>query len=246
MEFSIRSNIRDVSRGLTKFEKQALPEAIYKAVNRAAYEVRDDEKTIMGKVFDRVTPYAKNALRVDPGTKNKPDASLLFKDFSAKGTPAKRFLNPEIRGGGRSTKSHERKLLPVMGGNVHTVPAKGARLNNYGNINGGTYMQIVSRLKLAGDQSASNSYKSKKKQKERDYFAISKQTGKLRPGVYERLKKKVKPILMFTKAQKYKARFPFYTEGRRRFPKHFKRKFDVELNKALATLRSNMGMMRDL
>ena len=119
MQFDIRSNVREVSRWLDDAQRKQIPFATVLAMTMTARDVRDAEFSTMKRVFNRPTPYALNALQVVPATKQTMVASVEFREFAGKGTPAKRFLNPEVHGGERSRKSSEKQLSPLMGGYQH-------------------------------------------------------------------------------------------------------------------------------
>lgn len=236
MDFRVTDNVSDVLAFNTRLQKQQLPFATALALTKTAQKVKEAEYGLMKKVFEGPTKYTLNALQMRPAKKTKLEASVGFKEGHGRGVPAKRFLNPHVHGIARSQKSHEKKLAPVMRGKNFTVPARGAKLNKSGNITGGTYMQILSRLKLAGDQSATNSGASKRKQRAKTYF-VPKAGSKLRAGVYERTARGVKPILIFIRSPRYTKRFPFYNKAdqlsRALFPAEYKKAMDF----AIATAR---------
>jgi hypothetical protein len=234
MQFDIRSNVKDVTRWLDDAQKRQLPFATVLAMTKTAQDVKAEELVVMKRVFNNPTPYALNALRVAPAKKKTLIASVEFKDFASKGTPAKRFLNPEVHGGPRSIKSHERQLAPFMAGKRFTSPARGYPRNQYGNIPGSTYSRILSHLKVSSDptQNITGSKRSKAKRANSQFFAIH---GK---GVFERRgKKKIRPVLVFTKPPKYTKRFPFY-ETAGRIVKSIDTNFAIAWQQALATART--------
>jgi hypothetical protein len=77
----------------------------------------------------------------------------------SKGTPASKFLAPEIYGGQRGQKRSERALTRyappdvkrAMGNRGYWVPGPGLTLNAYGNVSGSTMVQILSDLKAFGE-----------------------------------------------------------------------------------------------
>lgn len=234
MQFDIRSNVKAVTGWLDDAQKKQLPFATALAMTKTAQDVKVEEITVMKRVFNNPTPYALNALRVSPATKRNLIASVEFKEFSAKGTPAKRFLNPEVHGGPRSQKSHERQLAPYMAGKRFTAPAQGYPLNQYGNIPGSTYNRILSHLTVNRDatQNVTGSKRSKAKRANSQFFGIP---GK---GVFERKgKKKIRPVLIFTRPPSYTKRFPFYETGQRVVAQRFDVNFAIAWQRAMATAR---------
>ena len=231
MQFDIRSNVREVSRWLDDVQKKQLPFATVLAMTLTAREVRTEEIVVMNRVFNNPTPYALNALKVTPATKKSMVASVEFKEFKGKGTPAKRFLNPEVHGGLRSRKSHERQLAPFMAGKRYTAPAKGYPLNAYGNVPGPTYTRVLSHLKVSSDatQNISGSKRSKSKRANSQFFALP---GK---GIFERrAKRKIRPVLIFVSTPKYRKRFPFHETGERIVKQRFGVNFEIAFQRTMA------------
>ena len=253
MQIDIRSNVRQVSAWLDEAQRQQLPFATALAMTRTAQDVKSEEISVMKRVFDRPTNYTLNALFVRPATKRDLIASVEFKEFAGKGTPAKRFLNPEVYGGGRSRKSHERRLAGFMQGASYTAIARGYPRDAHGNIPGSTYVRILSQLGASADpaQNATGSRRSKAKRAKSRYF-IPVSGGGLKPGVYERIsssssgekrqkgvrkpKDKVRGVLMFVRPPHYAKRFPFHETGAavvaERFDDNFKAAFQFAMGTA--------------
>ncbi len=231
--FDIHSNVAEVEAWLTSVEQRHVPFAMVLAMTRTAQDVKVDEISVMQRVFDRPTPYTLNALGVKPATKADAIASVEFKGFG--GTPAKRFLNPEVHGGERSQKSSERRLAPLMRGYRFWVPGRGAKLNGYGNIAGGTLTSILSQLKMSSDplQNATGSKRSKAKRKAKAYF-VPKGSG-LRAGVWQRSGSTIKPVLIFVSRALYRKRFPFYETAAATVARRFDENFAAALSRALST-----------
>lgn len=239
MQIDIRSNVRQVSAWLDEAQRQQLPFATALAMTRTAQDVKSEEISVMKRVFDRPTNYTLNSLFVRPATKRDLIASVEFKEFAGKGTPAKRFLNPHVHGGGRSHKRSERLLmssgLSSFGG--FTVLGRSAPRDSHGNMTGGQYTKLLSQVRASGDatSNASGSRRSKAKRKTGGHF-IAEHGNRLKPGVYQREGQNVKPILIFTKAPVYRKRFPFYetasTVVAARFDDNFKAAFQFAMGTA--------------
>lgn len=254
MQIDIRSNVRQVSAWLDDAQRQQLPFATALAMTRTAQEVKDAEISLMKRVFDRPTPYTLNALFVRPAKKRHPIASVEFKEFAGKGTPAKRFLNPHVNGGARSRKSHERRLQHLMRGASFTAIANGYPRDGYGNIPGSTYVRILSQLQASADptQNATGSRRSKAKRAKSRYFIPA--GGSLKAGVYERVtsssstgkrqkgvrkpKDKIRGVLMFTRPPHYTKRFPFYETGAAVVADRFDEQFKVAFQYAMGTAKT--------
>jgi len=230
MQIDIRHNIADVKRWVDDVHKRHVPFASLYAMTLTAKDVKAEEIAVMRRVFDRPTPYTLNALQAVPATKQKPVASVEFK--TGGGTPAKRFLNPNVHGGPRSQKSHERQIAPLLKGYSYLVPARTMPLNAYGNVTGGTFRKILSQLKVSNDptSNASASPRSRRKRKSQAYFVNPK--GNM---VMERKGKEVKPVLVAVRVPQYRKVFPFYETAeqvvRDRLPINFK----TALERAIST-----------
>jgi hypothetical protein len=197
------TGINDTIRVLKDIAGRDLPYIISRSINETAKVVKEAEITEMHRIFDRPIPFTLNSLYIYPSTKTRLRGEVNVKDQAAK------YILPNIEGGPRSMKRSERYL-----GSFY-VPGKSARVNTYGNISPGQVMQILSVLKRAPDRYQNITAQSKRRNKKhRDYFAIYTKKGRLFPGVYERVRTGIKPILMFIKAPKYKKLFRFYEIGK--------------------------------
>lgn len=228
MQFDIRSNAAEVSRWLDDAQKKQIPFATVLAMTLTARDVRTAEISVMERVFNRPTPYALNALKVTPATKQTMIASVAFKEFGG-GTPAKRFLNPEVHGGPRSQKSHEKQLQPLMRGFGYVVPGRAAERDAYGNMKGSEIKRIISQLKVSTDpmQNATKSGRSKRARKHNAFFI-------LRNMVMQRTGAGIKPVLVFVKAPRYRKRFPFYETAASVVADKFKRNFEAAFQRSMA------------
>jgi hypothetical protein len=231
MQISIVAHVGEAIRALDEVHRRHIPFASVYAATLTAKEVRVAEIASMHRVFHAPTPYTINALQVKPATMRDRVASVEFKEFSGKGTPAKRFLNPNIHGGGRSQKAHEKQLAALLG-STYLIPGTGVPKNAYGNVTGGTFMRILSQLKATRDptQRASGSSRSKAKRKRDAYFVL-----KGRNIVMHRKGSKVTPVLIPIRPPNYRKRFPFYETAAEVVHREFPRQFVIALERAIAT-----------
>lgn len=233
-DISFESNITAVEKDLTRFERKQIPFATAVALTRTAKDAEKVLKATMKRVFDRPTPYTLRGTMTRPATKQKLVASVGFRDFAGKGTPAGKYLRPQIEGGPRRSKKSERLLRQagLLRSNEYIVPSKAIRLNRYGNITGGQMQKIISGLRAQNDQHQNRTARSARG-KAAGYF-VPNQGSKLPRGVWERRGKKIKPLLIFVKRPTYQKRLPFNKiikrTVERRMPYHFQR----ELGKAIA------------
>lgn len=232
MQIQIRSNALEIRRWLDDAQKKQIPFATVMAMTQTAKDVSWEEIGVMQRVFDRPTPYTLNALQVKPATKAKMIASVEFKEFG--GTPAKRFLNPEVYGGPRSQKSHERQIAPLLKGYSYLVPARGTALNQFGNVPGATIRRVLSQLRVSpnADANASSSKRSKANRRAQAFF-VNKQ-GNM---VMQRKGKLVTPFLVGVKSPNYRKRFPFHETAEAVVRERFSVNFEIAFQRAMATAR---------
>jgi hypothetical protein len=129
----------------------------------------------------------------------------------AKSIPAEKILAAQIAGGPRRLKRFERALVAIgaMPEGVIAVPARGARLDRYGNLSGGMIGKILSDLRA---YTRGGQYQNRAAGTEGRFFAIPAQTNRIRipAGIYEHRKSKrgrPKLIIAFVKPGTYAPRF---------------------------------------
>lgn len=227
---NVRSNITAITRWFDDAQKTQIPFAMIYALTKTAIDVKKEEVSVMARVFDRPTPYTLNALQTKPASKANPVASVAFKD-AVKGTPAKRFLNPQVYGGERSHKSSELQITPLLTGSF-LVPARGVELDQYGNMPGSIYRKIISQLGTSRDATAnaSGSRKSKKNRKSQAFFISHN-----RKVVMERKGDAIRPYLVATRAPRYSKRFPFLETGEAVVKERFEINFEIAFQRAMAS-----------
>jgi len=237
MRVSIQTNFPDVAQRLRQLGRQA-PFVAAVSLTRSIKDAQVAVKNEMKRAFDRPTAYTLNGTFIKPATKQKLEARIWVKDNpSGKGTPADRFLLPQIYGGARGLKGMERLLQRsgLMQAGWFAVPAAGAQLDGNGNVKRGQIVQILSQLKLqrgAGFESrATGSARSNRTIARQGvtYFALAEKRRGLEPGIY--LKRKfahgtaVRPVFIFVSSVQYRPRLRFFEVGtatvNARFPVHF-------------------------
>jgi hypothetical protein len=200
------------------------------ALTRTARATVEFLKAEMVRVFKAPTPWALGGLYWQPATSDRDEYIVGVKDDRAvsKGTPASKFLAPEIYGGQRGQKRSERALTRyappdvkrAMGNRGYWVPGPGIALNAYGNVSGSTMVQILSDLKAFGEVgfTANRTAKSaakKKRRKAARYFIMepNERTGKTVPVVWVRKGGQIMPALIFVSHTNYTPRFDFFGRG---------------------------------
>lgn len=162
-----------------------LPFALSKALNDLAFVVRSEEMDTVRKVFDRPRPQTVRNFFVRKGNKSRPSATIWFDQMFERGFDE--YMVPQVEGGGRGQKKSERML-----GRFY-VPGAGAKLDRYGNMQGGQVTQVLSQLRRFGETGWSMNQTSRSVSKRRgaakstEYFMVSQPRGGLVPGVYQRV-----------------------------------------------------------
>jgi len=118
MKIDIKSNIKAVTKDLSRTQKKQIPFATANAINATLFQLRKE----MGKQtkikLDNPTPFTQKGFMVNKANKLKLVGQLFIKEAVAK------YLNIQIEGGVRS------------GSKKFAIPTRNAKLNQYGNIPG--------------------------------------------------------------------------------------------------------------
>jgi hypothetical protein len=218
-----RVETADVQRALRNLADKDAPFVTAYALTSTAKDIKAAEVDTMASVFDRPTRFTLNSLYVKPATKTDLVAEVYFKDGFGS-VPAWRYLGPQVEGGPRVHKSHERALIRsgIMRADEFAVPGQGVTLDSFGNISGGTITRILSQLGAAEQTSgykANQTKKSRARAKKKGvgrYFLLRPGAGgradrNVAPGIYYRAGlREMVPVIMFVKPPRYQKRFPFY------------------------------------
>jgi hypothetical protein len=236
LEYKVTGDVKAITDHLSRMARDQIPFATAKALTMTAKAVQREIDAEIKRVFDRPTPYTQRATFVRTATKQRLFAEVKLKDQAFKGNPAVRYLEAQVEGGRRKHKGFEKLLIRagVMPAGWYAVPGKGAPLDAYGNISGGTITRILSQLKASRDPLANETARSKGRNRRRvkaRYFAVMpgrERTKHLKAGVYERVGRSIKPVLIYVqRAPKYRRRLQFYRiadqVARMRFPIEFAR-----------------------
>jgi hypothetical protein len=162
-----RFDSRDLKQVLSALGPKQWNFATAVALTRVGKHVQGAEKTDMRRSLDRPTPYTLNSLYLQRATPANQQARVWFKDFAPKGTPAGKYLMPQVHGGDRSDKRFERSLQRAgyLSRGKQLAPASGirGRLDQYGNVPRGIYTQILSQLRAGVDATQHQSIRSKRR-----------------------------------------------------------------------------------
>lgn len=237
------TNLSAVQAALTKTEREQLPFATALALTKTGQLVKKGQIAAMNRNLDNPTRYTLNSLFLKPATKATQQARVWFKDFSPKGTAAGDYLQPQVQGGGRKHKRHEKALIArgLMKSTQFAVPASGAKLDQYGNMRRSQYVQILSQLRAFGEQgynaNATGSKRSQRKRRSGSYFVA---TIDGEQGVWQRVSSAfgdgVKPVLLFVdRAPGYRTRYPFFKVAENIVKANYEREFKSALDHAVKT-----------
>jgi hypothetical protein len=229
IRFNVVSNVAEIS-GTIAAEKRVVNFAVIKALTRTARDARPELQTEMRKVFDRPTPYTLNSVFVSAATRANPVARVWIKDDRAgSGTPATKYLLPQIEGGTRNRRASERRLesVLVLPRGWFLVPGARAKRDQYGNWSNGELKQVLSWFQAAQPTSGYSANltperrkrlkKGTKKRRGFEYFAVrpgDKASRWLRPGIYRKTKfgfgGAIEPMAIFVQSVTYRPRLDFY------------------------------------
>lgn len=165
------------------------------------------------------------------------------------GTPAGRYMGINARGGDRRPKSTELQLrrAGLIRSDQFIAPAKGGvRLNQYGNVTGPTYQQMLSRLRaFSVEGSSQNAVRGAARRRPTDYFIMRRdslgytrnQLGAEPVFIAKRLGRGgrgFKPVFFITDQPNYERRFPIQSVALREYQRVFPHEFERGLQRELA------------
>lgn len=242
-----------VRRTLNDLEKKQLPYATALALTRTAQDVKKDLEAEIARVFDRPTPYTLNSLYVKPATKATLMAMVYLREFAGKGTPATKYMSPNIFGQDRNVKRFERALqrIGVLPAGQYVAPGEGADVDAWGNLSRGQIVQVLSYFQAFGEQgykaNMSTAGKERLLRGSRrkgtmgfSYF-VARQGGHLKPGIYKRVGfskgSAIKPIMMFVRKPAYRSIFRFYEIAQKTIDRVWRQNFRSAFQEAVRTAR---------
>jgi hypothetical protein len=246
IRLEVQSDLPALVSKIKNLREDQLPFAIASAVTKTAQAAKYALVVAMPFTFDRPTPYTLGSLYLSPATKSLPIAKIWIKDDAGKGTPAAKYLLPEIAGGQRNLKRFERRLqlMGLLPAGMYAVPGEGATLDAYGNISASTIEQILSALGAAEIYSGykanrTAASRARKGRRIAEYFVGKPGGAPL--GVYRRYGfahgSAVKPILIFVRSPVYRPRYDFQEIAEKVVRDQFPRQFSEAYQRAVATAR---------
>ena len=198
------TDIKDVTAQFSEVAGRHLPFAVTKAVNNLAFLIREQEIATMARVFDRPKPQTLRNVRVIKAFTPSRIAKQGFGNLHARIEfdqifSGEEYMVAEVEGGTRKMKPSEQRL-----GRFY-VPGMGAKMDKFGNMQGGQVTQILSFLKKFEETgyhmnrmkydraSLGLGVQEENRRRSRhstDYFMVTKSGQGLKPGVYMRTEKR--------------------------------------------------------
>lgn len=250
MRIDVKINGMDKLQAMLAGQAKQVKFAAAVALTRTAKNVEDEERKAMGGVFDRPKAQTMKATFIRKATKENLEAVVGIKDRSG-GIPAAEYLHPNIGTSGKKARNYKRSeymlhQAGILPAGLYTVPGKGAKLDEYGNMSRGQIVQILSYFKTFGN-TALNSKRMRMTDKTRstmvrratDYFVVPAAIkGSLYPGIWRRNgQSKIEPILMFVSRPTYKAIYDFEGIATKVVRRTFGAEFDKAFDQAMRTAR---------
>jgi hypothetical protein len=210
MRFSVESNLNELTKRLTRIQKEQVPFATSMALNNVAADVANAITAQMDRYLDNPTPFTKRAYQSRPGTfRTESGARATKKKLFVDIIPGKvqaEYLKFQIEGGVRTP--NQRAIF---------VPSRVAPKNKFGNLTRGNRKRFI-----AGQG---------------QYFSAGDREDKT-PGVYKRESSgKIQPMAFYVERANYKAIFPIDKIAGGVVKNRFGLRFDQALKRALATAR---------
>lgn len=230
-------------RSLVDLERSQIPFAASVAINQTANAVRDAWRKQLEHKLENPRPFTVNAPMVKYSKKREPEATIYLRDQAKGGRAPADYLIDQVFGGSRRHKAFETAVSHGLGLNgLVAVPGKSAAMDREGNQSTG---QVRSILKGMGAGQTGN------------VFAIfeaaaGRQPGKLRPGIYRRVKSrgkgkpgKVRILNAFVKRGSYRARLDLFSTAKTVIARRFEPAFEKALTAAVDdAFRRAMGIRK--
>lgn len=239
---TVHVDISPAIRHLDSIQRKQVPFATSVALNRTAKLAQEGIRTEMSSVFESPKPYTLGGTFTKPSTKTDLTAIVGLKDQARGGRPPAKYLRAEVTGGLRRSAGYELVLskLGALPNGWRALPAGGAKMDRYGNMQSAQLTEIIGALK-----SGARIYKGKgKRGHAAGYFIASpggRNTAHLAPGIYYRVERNgesaIIPVLIFVASVTYKPRLNIERVVRLAVARHLQTEFNASLARALATAR---------
>ena len=162
------------------------------------------------------------------------------------GVPAGRYMGLNARGGDRRPKAAEMQLrrAGIIGKDQFITPGPGARLNRHGNVSGGQYQQMLSRVRALTTEGSNQNAVRGGPRRSVDYFVMRRdergytrgQLGAQAAFIAKRRGRGGRgfiPAFWIVDQPNYERRFPIQSVAMREFRRVFPGEFERRLQSAL-------------
>lgn len=251
MQIDVRTNIAEVVVKMREHRRAVVERAVPKAMNETTWQAQLALKREIVDVFDRPTPFTRNAIERRYARRGHLRAVVQLKDFTGKGAPPSKYLAAQIRGGARRPKKFEKAMqgIGALPPGYRAVPGKAAQMDAYGNMKPSQLVQILSYFRTfsAAGHNANMNDKGRARlargNRKRGvqgftYFIGRPADGKLPLGVWQRLQfahgSAIKPVLIFVPQAIYEAIFDFDYVAQKTIESEFPRQLEQAIRDATA------------
>lgn len=201
---------------------KAQPKVIRNALNDTVRDIaRNDLPRNIRRYFDAPTPFTQNAFYYERATSAGAGhwkAFVRFKyDRRSSRFLKRHYLEAHVFGGTREAKGVEKLIVARLarpGFPKQFYPTEHVPRDRYGNVTRGFWNRVLSDLQAQRDvgTTSNRTARSVKRNKryKRERFFIPAPKHRLAPGVWMRRGRKVFPVLIGTKPQRYAKRLPLF------------------------------------
>ena len=245
--------IDELKRNLSDMAGKQVPFATARAITQTAKSVETKLQNDMAATFKTASPYAKRSTFTSPANKYTLAATVGLKDQKPSGgTAPSTLLKEHFTAGLRGNKPYEKALISmgVMPKGYRAIPARGLKLNSYGNPSQSDIRRILDVIR-SGDIYDGNVNTGTSKFRQKNSADISyflKKVGDnnwrsrhLVPGIYRRVyegrrrKKAAIPVLIFVKSANYKKLFDLERIADEVSAREFQTNFDAAFAESMRT-----------
>lgn len=247
INITVKDGLKSVSDYMRKLPANQVAFATSVAINKTAVKVKAALEDEIPRAFDRPTKYTQNSLYMKASNKKNLSARVWVKDDTFKGTPAAKYMEPEIFGGPRRHKRFEKALIArgLMRVDQYAVPGAACKLDAFGGISAGYITQLLAYLRAFGEvgykSNMDNKGRARIAKKQGLAYFVARPGGHLHPGIWARYSfasgSSIKPVIMFVKAPTYAKRYQFQEVADKAVERHFAPSFAEAFELAMKTAR---------
>lgn len=239
------TGLQQAKQLLEGFSERRINAVAATTLTRVARELGQGWQKQMADRFDRPTPGTLRSVKWGRASASAIVAEVKVQD-QASGTAPVEWIAPEERGGPRGIKKFERALSAqgAMPAGWRAVPGPAARLDAYGNMSRGQIVQVIAQLgaqyspgyaRVISPSAAKRAAKAVATG--RAYVAIPPgNKARLRPGVYERNGKGLRPVMYFVSRADYRKRLDLVGSAVKAAPQMLQQQMQRAIEESAARL----------